>query len=663
MHALKNISFFCLVIQTFYCWGQKTPVDTTKALQTVEVSSPYVRAHSTGNRIQVLDSTSLNHYSSNNLGELLNAETDVYVKSYGLGTLATTSIRGGGSNHTIILWNGFNLQSPMYGPQDLSLMGINFFNEVMIQYGSAGATWGSGAVGGAIHLNNAPVYNKGISVSAGATFGSFLDQQQHAGIEWSRKRFISSLKISNHSAKNDFPFKNTSLPEQPIQRQSNAELKQIGVLNENYFQINDNQKVNLRCWYQQASRNIPPSLAQAQNVANQKDESYRITSEWQRSSERFLTTVRAAHFYETLKYEDSANLNQSSNKSRVTIVEGEGKFYLTKWDMITFAVNNTYSEGVSDGYEKNPSQNKVAFIATYKIHNKKNTWNGFINFRKEIINRYDNETDTIIYTPFTSYPIYTKANRPFTYSIGGDGRFLKWLSFNFAIAQHYRIPTFNDLYWEHGGNPALKPEHGWGEEFGLTLKQQYQKLFISANANIFNRIIDNWILWRPLPSDYWSPENVMKVWSRGAEYNVALKYPIRKVTISLNVLWNYTVSTVEKTKDANDESLGNQLIYTPMYKGNGGLGISYKNLSITYTQKYVGYTYISSNNKYYLNPYFIGNLRASHTFKISEFKLQVFASAMNLFNSRYEVIKSRPMPGRSYQIGCSFYFNQSNNNK
>lgn len=645
-------------MQTLYSWAQTPAVDTIKVLHAVEVSTPYIRALSTGNRIQILDSTLLNRYSSNNLGELLNAETDVFIKSYGLGTLATTSIRGGGSNHTIILWNGFNLQNPMYGPQDLSLMGINFFNEVMMQYGSAGATWGSGAVGGAIHLNNSAVYNKGISVATGATFGSFMDKQQHASIEWSRKRFISSLKIANHTAKNNFPFQK----DEEIQRQSNAEVKQVGLLNENYFQINDNQKINLRLWYQHANRNIPPSLAQTQNVSNQGDESYRITSEWHRSSERLLLTARAGHFYETLKFDDPDNLIHSLSKSRVTIVEGEGKFFLTKLDMITLAINNTYAEGISTGYKKNPCQNRLAFIGTYKIHNKKSTWNGFINFREEIIDQYQSEMDTIVYTPFKSKPIYTKASNPFTFSIGGDGKFLKWFSLNFAVAQHYRIPTFNDLHWEQGGNINLRPENGWGEELGITFKKQHQKLSVSANASLFNRVINNWILWTPTSSGYWSPDNIMQVWSRGAEYHLTLNYPIKKITLSLNVLWNYTVSTIEKTKDTEYGSLGKQLIYTPMYKGNGSFGISYKEFNITYNQKYVGYTYTSSTNKDYLIPYFIGNIRASHAFKISEFKLQLFASANNLFNSQYQVIRSRPMPGRNYQIGCSFYFNQSNNN-
>lgn len=656
------MSALFFAVQTIGGLAQEIIADTSKALNTVEVSAPYARALSTGNKIQLLDSTLLNRYAENNLGELLNTESDVYIKSYGLGTLATTSIRGGGSNHTAILWNGFNLQSPMYGPQDLSLITTNFFNEVMLQYGSSGATWGSGAVGGAIHLNNTASFDKGISVTAGGSAGSFADKQQHASIIFSKKRVVSSVKLSNHTAKNNFPFQSANSTEQSMQRLSNAELKQVGIMNENYFLISENQKLNVRFWYQAANRNIPPTLSQKTNFSNQADEAYRVTSEWQRTGEKLLLTVRAAYFYETLAYDDSISFIHSKNKSRVTIFEAEGKFRLSKIDMVTIALNNTYSEAFSNGYENDPHQNRTSLIGSYKIHNKRNTLNGFLNVRKEFIQPDYGAIDTIVFTPFKSPSVLTSAARPFTYSIGGDGTFFKCLAFNFSVAQHYRIPTFNDLYWEQGGNIHLKPESGWGEEAGISLTKRYHQLAATLNATVFNRVIDNWILWTPA-SGYWEPGNIMKVWSRGAEYRVTINYPVRKFTFALNVMWNYTVSTTERTKSPTDPSLHKQLIYTPMYKGNGSLSISYKKFSIIYNQKYVGYTitYISTYYKSYLKPYLLSNIKASHLFMISEFKLQVFAGVNNLFDAPYQVIANRPMPGRNYQVGCTFYFNKSNN--
>ena len=661
MNVSRNTCIFFFVLQAVNAFAQTETRDSVHALKTIEISAPYSRAFNTGNRIQVLDSTLLNRYTGNNLGELLNMESDVYIKSYGLGTLATTSIRGGGSNHTSILWNGFNLQSPMYGPQDLSLIPSIFFQSVMLQYGSSGATWGSGAVGGAIHLNNIPSFDKGVSVVLSASLGSFADRQQQAGMEWSKKKFISSLKIMNHTARNNFPFQNTSLPDHPMQRLSNAELKQMGLMSENYFLINERQKINVRFWYQSADRNIPPSMSQGTNRSSQQDQSCRISSEWQRTSQRLLLTIRAAHFYETLVYDDSSSSNYSHNLSKVTIGEAEGKLKLTKTGMLTLAVNDTYTDATADKYEKNPHQNKIAISGSYKIHNIKNTLNGFLNIRQELISPDQHAIDTIVFTPFKTAAVHTRANRPFTYSVGGEGQFFKKLLVNFSVAQHYRIPTFNDLYWVPGGNLDLKPESGWGEEIGVTFRHKINKLAMKVNTTIFNRNIDNWILWTPIAAGNWSPVNVLNVWSRGAEYNLNLNYSMQHCSFALNLLWNYTVSTNEKVTAGNEASLHKQLTYTPMYKGNGGLTFTYKNFSCSWNQKYAGYTYTSSDHRYYLHPYLLSNIKVSQLFTISEFRLQFSAGINNLFDYRYETIRDRPMPGRNYQIGCTFYVNKPNN--
>lgn len=663
MSVLKHISIFFICMQPVMGFAQQVQPDTIHPLQTVYVTSAAARTVNAGNKLQVLDSLLLDKYAGNNLGDVLNFESDVYVKSYGLG-LATTSIRGGGSNHTAILWNGFNLQNPMYGPQDLSLISVNFLNEILLQYGSSGATWGSGAVGGAIHLNNLPQLKKGVTAAVGASVGSFSDRQEHAMVGWSKKRISTSFKWMNQQAENDFFFRNTKLPEQPEIKLTNASLKQTALMNENYFQINDHQKINARFWYQSSNREIPPSMSQQKGASYQLDESYRITAEWQRTAQKLILLSRAAHFFETLTYDDSVAALHSFTKTKVTILETESKWNISTCHLLNVAVNNTYAEAYNlqtQAYTSpnkiTPHQNRLAFIASYKIHNKKNTVHAFLNLRKEFIGPDNRGADTIVYTPFESKPLVTKTARPFTYSIGGDVKLFKKLQLNYNVAQHYRIPTFNDLYWPYAGNINLKSERGWGEEAGITFKNQYGVVSVYLNASVFNRVISNWILWTPSSFGPWTPENIMKVWSRGAEYQVKLDYAFQKFIVQLNLMWNYTVSTNQFAKSEMDGSVGKQLMYTPMYKGNGSLTVGYKTWRLIYNQKYVGYTYTTSDNKKYLHPYLISNLQLSALFGYRQFKWRVWAGINNVFNSNYQVIEDRPMPRINYQVGCSLYFN------
>lgn len=644
MNLIKTyiISFFFLL--SFSGFAQKS-ADSLKQLNVVEVESSRSSSFSTGNKTQQLDSTLLAYYSANTVADLLTNQSQVFIKSYGPGSLATTSIRGGGAAHTAVLWNGFNIQSPTLGILDLSLVPVNFLNEVNLQYGASSALWGSGAVGGVIHLNNTPRFNKGINISAGVVVGSFSDNQQQMNLELSKKRFITSFKFFNHTAKNDFTYTNTSKYDHPQQKQNNAELKQYGLMQENYFQINKHQKINTRFWYQWKNANIPPPITQIKSDANQKDECIRVTSEWQRTSEKLMLFARIAHFNEMLLYSNPSSKINSKIVSKTTIIEAESRWKVSKLSLLNIGLNNTYTEAISKNYNEIPSQNRMAIFGSYKIQTLKNNFNTVLNFRQEFLKG--------------------KAI-PFTASLGIEGAFLKWFQIKANISKHYRIPTFDDLYYTGQGglgNRDLKPESGWAQEISLLHNYKIKKVVFELGATVFNRTIDNWIIWLPSLNDYWQPNNIMKVWSRGAEYQLKLNYEIRQLKFQLNGMWNYTVSTNEKAKMDNDASVGKQLIYTPMYMGNASFTISYKGFSIMYNQKYVGYTYTSSDSKKYLNPYLLANINASQLIIIHQLKVYVFASVNNIFNQKYQVMQNRAMPLRYYQIGLQININKPNNNK
>ncbi len=639
MNLLKNILSVGYLLWTFAGFAQ-VRMDSVKQLPILEISTSRLITFSSGNKTETLNSTLLNRYSTSNLADLLANESQIFIKSYGLGSLATTSFRGAGASHTAVLWNGFNLQSPMNGMLDLALIPANFLNDVKLQYGGAGALWGSGAVGGTIHLNNITQFDRGISFSATTSFGSFSDRQQQASFEISKKRFVSTIQLFNHDAKNDFPYINTAQYSKPEQNQTNAELKQYGLLQENYFLINANQKLNTRFWYQYCDRNIPPSMTQNINVANQKDKTYRATTEWQRTSEKLILIARFAYFDEGLKFKDSLINENSSSRSKTAIAEAESRFSISKFDLINIGINNTYGEANAGDYLKNPSENRTALFGSYKIHTKKNTWNAVVSARQEFIKNKE---------------------MPFTSTVGIEGEFLKMFLVKGNVSKHYRLPTFNDLNWigiGAKGNPDLKPESGWAEEISLINKYQYKKTGWELSATAFNRIINNWIIWLPDQTNTWSPDNVLQVWSRGVEYKLNLNYTVSEFKIQLSGLYNYVLSTNEKSITVGDVAIGRQLIYTPVQNGQGSLSFSYNGTSISYTQIYTGYRYTSSDNRHYLKPYTVANMNIAQSLKLNKTQIRIFAQLNNIGQETYQVVAYRAMPLFNCQFGLSVYINQ-----
>ena len=130
MNLLKPYIIIACFLITSSCYAQLHK-DTVKSLALIEVTSSRLVNFSIGTKIYSIDSNIINQYKSGNLATLLENESQLFIKSYGIGNLATPSFRGSGASHTAILWNNFNLNSPLTGQLDLSLLPNNFINNII----------------------------------------------------------------------------------------------------------------------------------------------------------------------------------------------------------------------------------------------------------------------------------------------------------------------------------------------------------------------------------------------------------------------------------------------------------------------------------------------------------------------------------------------------
>lgn len=615
--------------------GQSPLSDSIYSFKGVVLSSNRLNHFSAGSKITSFDSLTLVQHLHQNLGDLLSQESALFIKSYGLGSLASASFRGGSASQTAVLWNGFNISSPMNGQIDLSLIPVNFCDAVSIQHGGSSALWGSGAMGGAVHLNNTGSYNKGICIKlnlGGGSFGSFSKQ---ASFEISKKRFVSSLKIFQSNSKNNFQYNNTNSAEKTKRTQSNAEINNQGFLSENFLSISKKQSLNLMVWVQQTDRHLPPTMLQTSSESQQKDQSIRLTSEWKMDAKKFNTAFRMALFDEALQYSDYT-IN-SHNRSRSFISESETKIAISKRHALNLGANNTYSIAKADGYSSNPQLNRFAIFSAYTYSSLNSKFKSTLSTRKEFI-----------------------ANRkvPLVYSLGINYSVHKNIKIKASASRVYRLPTFNDWYWNPGGNPNLLSENGYTQDLGFKFQHQSKnkQWYFATEPTAFNKQIENWIIWLP-NGNYWSPENIMKVWSRGVETATTLCWQQNQIKFSLSALTNYVVSTNQQTKLNEDASLNKQLIYVPMYSGHVKLNIEYKKLNIAYKHSYTGYRYTSSDNTEYLNPYTLGNFYVSYKISYKQWKSNAFFQINNAWNTEYQIMLNRAMPLRNYAVGLSLEIN------
>jgi iron complex outermembrane receptor protein len=612
--------------------------DTIHQLKTFSFSTNQrLSQFADGVKSETLDSSIAASMPGSTLAEMLAMHSPIYIKSYGGGSLATTSFRGGCANHTQVLWNGFNIASPANGQIDFSLLPSSLFNKVSLQYGASSTLWGSGAIGGAIHLQSIEKYDQGLSASGYAGIGSFNENVQQANLLISKQKIISSTKFFNSYSLNNFNYQNTTLPNSPIQQLQHAKVQQMGFMQENYFKIKSNQQIEFHLWYQQAQREIPPILLQVDNLSEQADNALRATGAYNIYFSKVKATYRAGYFIESLLYEDKRYLFSALSKTKTLINEVEIQYTLNPQHKINGGLNSTYSLATGDGFSANkPTQLRNSIFASYRYSNKNNKFNSTLSGRQEWIN------NKII---------------PFVFSIGANYQIYQSVAVRGSVARVYRLPTLNDLFWAEGGNQQLLPEQGYAFEGGLVLKLPLKsdKIAVTFEPTFFTRTINNWIIWLP-GQFYWTPTNLLKVWSRGAETKTTFTYANKKAKWHLSIFTNYVVSTNENKKSENDASVGQQLIYVPMYTAQAEVGCQYKNLFVNVNQGYTGYRYTTTDHSNYLNPYYLTNVSANFVIPCKKISFTIIAQAQNIFNATYMALAVRPMPGRNYRIGVNINF-------
>jgi iron complex outermembrane receptor protein len=219
------------------------------------------------------------------------------------------------------------------------------------------------------------------------------------------------------------------------------------------------------------------------------------------------------------------------------------------------------------------------------------------------------------------------------------------------VSHNYRLPTFNDLYWDVLGNPNLKPEYSWNSELGINLPFHLKNYTLKAKITGFSNLINNWILWTPDPFGYWRPDNIDQVWARGLESNFHINARWKKCHIKFGINYAYTLST--RTKGQKNENIGKQLIYTPLHNANTHIQLKFANTTLLYQHQLTSERFINNLNTESLPFFHTGHLRLSHTIKLKEIQANIYCQINNIFGEDYQVVSNRAMPWHQFEVGLS----------
>ena len=583
-----------------------------------------------GQHYEVLDSSQLERYNSQTLAQTLALESTFFVKNYGPSGISTLSGRGGSASQTAVLWEGFNIQNNMLGQTDLSVIPMFFIDQVDLQYGGGSSFFGNSGVGGALHLSSKTPNKKGLGLKIQLSGGSFETLQQSVQASYGFKNYHASIRLFHRQAKNNYWFTNRNafgFPK-PVERQIHAATRQWGIMHSQALALQKHH-FSLQTWYQYNQRQIPPTLLNNQSTDQQVDQAWRTALNWKWHHNNLLFKARTALILERLYF--SSEVVQSESNMLSSITEAEARWYLNQLHRLQFGLHYGFYTAQSQGYANTPIQNRPALFIHYRFLSPQEKWHFNLSLRQEWL---DNKTQR----PAVAFGMLWQAFRN--------------LNFNAHASHNYRLPTFNDQYWETLGNPDLLPEYSWNSEVGLHYQQQKGKYQWEAKANVFCNLIDNWILWSPNDVGLWRPNNVEQVWARGVEAHAKAQANWKAWEMQLRVQYAFTKST--RTQGSSN-LLDNQLIYVPVHQGNAALLLGFKQSHILLQVQWTDTRFTDNANSVALPAFALLHLRLEQRLKFGKGAMVLYGQANNLLGADYQVVLNRPMPWQQFELGMQFF--------
>lgn len=550
-----------------------------------------------------------------NLSEILRFQTPLYIKENGRGAVASPSFRGTTAQQTAFVWNGININSTFLGQGDINNIGFLTADVLEVKSGGGSVIYGTGAIGGSIHLNNSLTFNKGFKGSLFSEAGSFDSFTNVLRTSFSNEKLSVKFSGSYSISQSDFEVKE----ENYINR--NGEFYNTNFNIAAGYKIAPHHQISWITEFYNGNQHYP--IFDGQIRTKYEVENVRSMLAWDLTKEKFQNSFKAAYTEDQFSYFsrlDQPRTNGGIGKN--IILKNDFNYFLSpKWN---FNVIAEFQENRGEGY-----QSGIGNI-------KRNVFSGAGLMRYFAL-------DNLKFEAGIKKEFVDEISSPVLYSFSGKWDATNWYFVGLNASRNFRYASFNDLYWQPGGNLDLKPE----TSHQIELRNQFKVLDFKLSVTPYFMDIKDMIRWLPTAFGYWSVFNTNKVKSYGVESQLDYAKNFGKHGLKGNVGYTYS-------KSINKETL-KQLMYVPYHKVYGMVNYQYDFASVYVQGIFNGLTYTDSNEKRSeaLESYFVLNAGMNFTV-LKNYSLGFRVN--NIFDEVYATTARYYMPKRNYNVNLNINF-------
>ncbi len=579
---------------------------------------------------------------------------NLHLMGYGGGmALQTLSIRGMGSEHSLVLWNGHPAGNMQTGVSDFNLFNAADLEEIRVVPGGASALHGSGAVGGVVNLVPRFPYSSQRSVEFGARSGSFRDSRFMGRVTVRPDSALGiSARFGRSRSRGDFRFRDTE-QDRDVARENSDVVSHSFSLAAGWNRP-DRDRLGMMITATLLDQGTPGpwSANLPQSGARRNDRRYLGALSWESApSGRWTVTATGSFDSQYERYLDTDGPNPADNFYRTARVGASTQFrYQAGPDWLLQAGTDLHHvEAAGNAIDGSRSRDGAALCASM-------SW---------AINTGGRLTGTV--TPSLRWEGVSGFDPHPSPKLGlnleGRGEAFS-LRLHATAGSGRRDPTMNELHYsgEGGvGNSRLGPETSVSFDAGIGGWVGGPGDGIEWDLTRYLIRMDGRIQWVPTSNPrVWKPENIGRTRSEGWEAGVGWKpFPGE-----LELHGDYSTINARKARltPFGATEYAEQLIYIPLDKGSVGILLGrrdingwLRSIALRVEAIHTGERYVLDDQSVSLPGHRLINGSLATEISLGGWGDVVLTyAADNLSDVSYVVMPGYPMPGFSQYISIQY---------
>ena len=577
------------------------------------------------------------------------------VKDYGgVGGLKTVSVRGLGASHTAVAYDGIIITDNQTGQIDLGKFSASQAHSVRMVSGPDNDLLQPAALAAqaaVISVNTGrPYLEDGQSKSsAQLKYGSFntLSAQAESAFKAGNSNTVS-LQGEWLNTEGNYPYTQNNGANSTEMRRDNSDVQRLRIEGALFSDLGQNSTLTTRAYWFQSEQGLPANILYNASAARERL--------WNRNGfvqstlttpvgDRLTLRFNAKYGITYTRYLDPKVSNtQGRTDNRYTEQEG----YLSGVALYRIADCLSASAGVDgrlSGLRGNgadqaqPIRYTINSTAAIKYASERLTLTGRLN---HVVTK----EKTILRQAAESYNHLSPT---------AGLNWLAWpaagLHLRASFSNTFRLPTFNDLYFEQIGRRDLKPERASVTSAGIVIENESGGISYSLYADAYNSSVKDRIMAVPGKNTaVWMMKNIGLVTTHGLETGLELHAQKGLVRPALLVSYTYQRS-MDKT-ESKSSTWNHQLPYTPRHSASAVTWIETPYVNASCNLLYSGEFYCNGYNgpEYRMPSYCEVGCSLWRKFTVKSFDISLKAECINLTDSRYELVRNYPMPGRQLRF-------------